>query len=191
MLSVEEIDVCYGKLQVISNVSFNVKENSVVALLGANGTGKSTIINTISGFIRPAKGIIKYKGEVINNLKPYQIVKKGLVQISQTRDLFPELTIQDNLELGAVTIKDDDEISKSFEDVCKRFPRLRERLNQKAGTLSGGEQQMLAIARGLMSRPEFLSMDEPSAGLAPLLVKDIKNNPRPEKRREKYPDSGT
>lgn len=173
MLSIEGIDVSYGKFKVIKGVSFEVKENSVVAILGANGTGKSTIINAISGFIKPTKGIIKYKDKIINRLKPYEIVKEGLVQISQTRDLFPELTVLDNLEMGAVTISNDNEVSNCFEEVFKRFPRLKERLNQKAKTLSGGEQQMLTIARALMSKPEFLMMDEPSAGLAPLFVKEV------------------
>jgi len=173
MLSVAGIDVFYGNLRVVKEVTFEVKTNRTVTILGVNGAGKTTIINTISGFLKPAKGAIKYNDRMIQSLKPYQIVKSGIVQISQNRDLFPELNVRDNLELGAVIEKDDNKISNAFEEVFKHFPRLEERQNQRAGSLSGGEQQMLAIARALMSGPELLMMDEPCAGLAPILVKEI------------------
>ncbi len=173
MLSVDHIAVFYGKICTIRDVSMQIAEGQLVLLLGANGTGKTTILNTISGFLSPRKGTIKYGERRIDELRPDQIVKMGIVQVSQSRDLFPDLTVLDNLMLGAVLHKDSKTVEGGLERVFQYFPRLREREKQSAGALSGGEQQMLAIGRALMSQPLLLLLDEPTTGLAPLLVHQI------------------
>jgi branched-chain amino acid transport system ATP-binding protein len=170
MLLVENIEVYYGKICAIKEVSLSVDEGKLVLLLGANGTGKTTILNTISGFLCPRRGTIHYEGERTDKLRPDEIVKMGIVQVSQNRDLFPVLTVLDNLLLGAVLEKDSKTVEGSLSRVFKYFPRLREREKQLAGALSGGEQQMLAIGRALMSQPKLLLLDEPTTGVAPLLV---------------------
>lgn len=173
MLSLENIDVYYSKVHVIKGISLRANKGQLTALLGANGTGKSTIINTISGFLSPKNGKIKYQDQRIDKLKPHQIVKMGIVQVSQTRDLFPDLSVIDNLYLGAILEKDKDLITQSLEKVYDYFPRLAERKGQLAKSLSGGEQQMLAIARAFMTKPKFMLLDEPTTGLAPIIVSNI------------------
>jgi branched-chain amino acid transport system ATP-binding protein len=173
MLSVENIEVYYGKVQVIKGVSLKVDRGQLVALLGANGTGKTTILNTISGFLACRKGIIKYQNKRIDQSRPDEIVKMGMVQVSQDRDLFPGLSVLDNLQLGAVLQKDSKAISKSLQRVFEYFTRLEERQKQLAKDLSGGEQQMLAIGRALMANPELMLLDEPTTGLAPIIVDSI------------------
>lgn len=171
LLSVSGLAYRYGKASALRDISLEIRPGEVVALLGANGAGKSTLINLISGFLKPAAGDIRMKGEPIGGLPPYQVFRRGVVQVSQGRDLFPAMSVRDNLELGAVSRKDD--ISADLARVYDYFPRLRERLEQKVATLSGGEQQMVAIARALMGQPRVLLLDEPSAGLAPKFVDEI------------------
>ena len=171
LLSVHGVTARYGKTDALRNVSLEVKEGEVIALLGANGSGKTTLLNTISGFIKPSAGDIKLRGDAISAQKPYQVFRQGVVQVSQARDLFLAMSVQDNLELGAATRNDD--FSADLGEVFAYFPRLDERRQQKVGTLSGGEQQMVAIGRALMSRPSILLLDEPSGGLAPRFVQEI------------------
>ena len=171
LLSLENVDARYGKTNALRDVSLQVHEGEVVALLGANGSGKTTLLNMICGFIKPSAGATLLQGIPIGGHKPYRIFRQGVVQVSQARDLFPAMTVQDNLELGAATRKDDP--SSDLEQVFDYFPRLRERRVQRVGTLSGGEQQMVAIGRALMGRPRILLLDEPSGGLAPRFVKEI------------------
>lgn len=171
LLSLHGITARYGKTDALRNVSLEVKVGEVVALLGANGSGKTTLLNTISGFIKPSAGDIRLHGKPISTQKPYEIFRQGVVQVSQARDLFTALSVQDNLELGAATRTDD--LRADLDQVFTYFPRLEERRQQKVGTLSGGEQQMLAIGRALMGRPGILLLDEPSGGLAPRFVQEI------------------
>ena len=171
LLSVCGLAYRYGRASALREVSLEIRPGEVVALLGANGAGKSTLINLISGFLKPAAGDIRMQGAPIGGLPPYQVFRRGVVQVSQGRDLFPAMSVRDNLELGAVSRKDD--ISADLARVYEYFPRLRERLEQKVATLSGGEQQMVAIGRALMGRPRILLLDEPSAGLAPKFVDEI------------------
>lgn len=173
MLQLENVEVYYGKIKVINGISLKVDQGQLVVLLGANGTGKTTTLNTISGFLTPKKGAILYKGRRIDQLRPHQRVKLGIVQVSQSRDLFPDLSVIDNLSLGAVLQRDSNVVSRLLERVFETFPMLRERQKQLAVSLSGGEQQMLAIGRGLMSCPELMLLDEPTTGLAPILVRNI------------------
>ncbi|WP_260986098.1 ABC transporter ATP-binding protein [Bordetella genomosp. 13] len=171
LLSIDGLSVRYGSSTALRDVSLRVQGGEVVALLGANGAGKTTLLNAISGFLKPAQGDIRLQGQPIAGEKPYRVFRRGVVQVSQARDLFPAMTVQDNLALGAVTR--DDDVSSDLARVLEYFPRLRERMAQKAGTLSGGEQQMAAIGRALMGRPKVLLLDEPSGGLAPLFVQEI------------------
>ena len=173
MLEVNNVDVYYGVIHALKNMSLRVEKGEIVTLIGANGAGKTTTLRTISGLIKPSKGSIAFKGHKIVGMNAPEIVKAGISHVPEGRRIFPEMTVLENLELGAFLRKDKDEIQKDLELVFSRFPILKNRSKQNAGTLSGGEQQMLAIGRALMSRPELLLMDEPSMGLAPLLVNEI------------------
>jgi len=173
MLEVKNLSVHYGMIQAVRNVDFTVKEGEIVSLIGANGAGKSTILKTLSGLIHPSKGEIVYLGENIASTSAKKIVEKGLVQVPEGRHVFQGLTVKENLELGAFLRKDKEEIQKDMEAVFERFPILKERKDQDAQTLSGGEQQMLAMGRALMSRPKLLLLDEPSMGLAPIFIREI------------------
>lgn len=173
MLEVKNLSVHYGMIQAVRNVDFKVNEGEIVSLIGANGAGKSTILKTLSGLIHPSEGEIVYLGENIASTSAKKIVEKGLVQVPEGRHVFPGLTVKENLELGAFLRKDKEGIQKDMEDVFERFPILKERKDQDAQTLSGGEQQMLAMGRALMSRPKLLLLDEPSMGLAPIFIREI------------------
>ena len=173
MLEVKNLSVHYGMIQAVRNVDFTVKEGEIVSLIGANGAGKSTILKTLSGLIHPSEGEIVYLGENIASTSAKKIVEKGLVQVPEGRHVFQGLTVKENLELGAFLRKDKEEIQKDMEAVFERFPILKERKDQDAQTLSGGEQQMLAMGRALMSRPKLLLLDEPSMGLAPIFIREI------------------
>lgn len=173
MLEVKNLSVHYGMIQAVRNVDFTVNEGEIVSLIGANGAGKSTILKTLSGLIHPSEGEIIYLGENIDSTSAKKIVEKGLVQVPEGRHVFPGLTVKENLELGAFLRKDKEEIQKDMEAVFERFPILKERKDQDAQTLSGGEQQMLAMGRALMSRPKLLLLDEPSMGLAPIFIREI------------------
>ncbi len=173
MLKIDDINVYYGAIHALKGISLEVPEGEIVTLIGANGAGKSTTLRTISGLLRPKTGHITFEGQDIASLPAQDIVKKGICHVPEGRRIFANMSVLENLELGAYTRSDSKGIAEDMEGVFKRFPRLRERKSQVAGTLSGGEQQMLAIGRALMSRPRLLLMDEPSMGLAPLLVKEI------------------
>ena len=173
MLKVENINVYYGAIHALKGISVDVKEGEIVTLIGANGAGKSTILRTISGLLRTKTGNIFFEGNSVASMAPEEIVKKGISQVPEGRRIFANMTVEENLELGAYIRSDKPGIRKDIDKVFERFPRLGERRKQIAGTLSGGEQQMLAIGRGLMSQPRLLLLDEPSMGLAPLLVKEI------------------
>lgn len=173
MLTINDINVFYGAIHAIKGVSLEVNEGEIVTLIGANGAGKSTILRTISGLLKPKTGSIQFVGQEIAGMPAHEIVKTGISQVPEGRRIFAEMSVLENLELGAFTRKDKDGIKADMELVFERFPRLKERIGQLAGTLSGGEQQMLAMGRALMSRPRLLLLDEPSMGLAPLLIKEI------------------
>ncbi len=173
LLQVNEIQVSYGRVRALHEVSLQVTPGKIVALLGANGAGKTTTLRTISGILHPTHGSIEFDGKPIERRDPDQLVHLGIAHVPEGRQIFPALTVRENLRLGAYTRHDVRAIEEDLQRVFHYFPRLRERLNQNAGTLSGGEQQMLAIGRGLMSKPRLLLLDEPSLGLAPLLVKEI------------------
>lgn len=175
MLTVEDINVYYGAIHAIKGISLDVPDGEIVALIGSNGAGKSTTLRTISGLMKPKTGKILYEGHDIAGVPAHKIVDMGLCQVPEGRHVFANMTVMENLELGAYLRKDKDGIAKDMDDVFKKFPRLLERKDQLSGTLSGGEQQMLAMGRALMSRPKLLLLDEPSMGLAPLLVKEIFN----------------
>ena len=160
-------------IQAIKGISFEVNEGEVIALIGANGAGKTTILHTISGLIAPKKGSITFEGQEITKIPAHKIVENGLAQVPEGRRVFPSLTVLENLKLGAYTRKDKKEIEDTLKMIYERFPRLEERKNQPAGTLSGGEQQMLAMGRALMSKPRIILMDEPSMGLSPIFVNEI------------------
>ncbi|MGI6229284.1 MAG: ABC transporter ATP-binding protein [Tractidigestivibacter sp.] len=172
MLSVRDLHVSYGAIKAVKGISFDIEQGEIVTLIGANGAGKSTTLNTIAGLIKPASGQIEYKGESLVGIKPHKIVERGLALCPEGRRVFTHMTVAENLEMGGYT-RTDDENAKTLEIVYEHFPRLKERVNQQAGTLSGGEQQMLAMGRALMSKPELLMLDEPSMGLAPILVDEI------------------
>lgn len=174
MLKIDGLDVFYGAIQALNRVSLEVREGEVVSIIGSNGAGKSTLLRTISGLIRPRNGTVSFLDETISATSPDMIVRKGISQSPEGRKIFTNMSVFENLQLGAFTRKDK-EIASDMEKVMKRFPRVKERLNQSAGTMSGGEQQMLAICRALMSRPKLLLLDEPSMGLAPNLVTEIFN----------------
>ena len=173
LLEIENLHVFYGAIEALHGLSFHVDEGEIVALIGANGAGKSTILNTISGLLRPREGSIHFREQDITNTPASRIVKLGISQVPEGRKIFAPLTVKENLEMGAYTRSDKSEITESMKSAFASFPRLEERLQQLGGTLSGGEQQMLAMGRGLMSRPSLLLLDEPSMGLAPILVEEI------------------
>ena len=173
MLKIDKINVYYGAIHALKGISVDVKEGEIVTLIGANGAGKSTILRTISGLLRTKTGNILFEGNSVASMAAEEIVKKGISQVPEGRRIFANMTVEENLELGAYIRSDKAGIRKDINKVFERFPRLGERRVQVAGTLSGGEQQMLAIGRGLMSQPRLLLLDEPSMGLAPLLVKEI------------------
>ncbi len=173
MLKIDTIHVYYGAIHALKGVSLEVHKGEIVTLIGANGAGKSTTLRTVSGLLVPKSGGISFLGENIAGMPAHEIVKHGISQVPEGRRIFAEMSVQENLEMGAFTRKDKAGVEKDFEIVYNRFPRLKERRKQQAGTLSGGEQQMLAMGRALMSRPKLLLLDEPSMGLAPLLIKEI------------------
>ena len=175
MLKVENLVVSYGMIEAIKGISFEVNDGEIVTLIGANGAGKTTTMHTISGLLKPVSGSILLDGKDITKVPSHQIVSMGLAQVPERRRVFALETVEENLELGAYSRKDKEAIAADMEAVFEKFPRLRERRKQLAGTLSGGEQQMLAIGRALMGSPKLLVLDEPSLGLAPLLIKDIFN----------------
>ena len=172
MLKVEGIDVFYGNIHAVRQISFSVEQGEIVTLIGANGAGKSTILNTVSGLLRPKNGTVTFEGRRIDHLPPHKVLTFGLAQVPEGRRIFSRMTVEENLEMGAYT-RPGAECAGALEDVYRRFPRLAERRRQIAGTLSGGEQQMLAMGRALMAKPKLLMLDEPSMGLAPLLVEQI------------------
>lgn len=172
MLKVENINVYYGVIHAIKDVSFDVQQGEIVALIGANGAGKTSIMHALSGLIKPASGKIEFLDNEITKVPAHKIIAKGLAQVPEGRRIFSQLSVEDNLEMGAY-LRTDAKVNQDLEKVYERFPRLRERKNQLAGTLSGGEQQMLAMGRALMSKPKLLLLDEPSMGLSPILVNEI------------------
>lgn len=173
LLQVDNIEVYYGVIKALKGVSFEVNKGEIVALIGANGAGKTTILHTVTGLLKPKTGKILFKGNDITKVPAHKIVTMGMAHVPEGRRIFSQLSVFDNIKLGAFTRKDKEEIEETLNYVYERFPRLKERKNQIAGTLSGGEQQMLAMGRALMSKPEFVLMDEPSMGLSPLLVSEI------------------
>ena len=172
LLSVQDLSVSYGAIRAVRSISFEIKAGEIVTLIGANGAGKSTVLNTLSGLIKPDAGSIVFSGENIVGMKPHKIVEAGLALCPEGRRVFSRMSVAENLEMGGYT-HSDEENAETRELVYEHFPRLRERRRQMAGTLSGGEQQMLAMGRALMSRPKLLMLDEPSMGLAPLLIEEI------------------
>ncbi len=173
LLKVDNIEVYYGMINALKGVSFEVNKGEIVALIGANGAGKTTILHTVSGLLKAKTGTITYNDKDITKTPAHKIVSMGMAHVPEGRRIFSQLSVIDNIKLGAFTRNDKEEIEKTLEYVYERFPRLKERKNQIAGTLSGGEQQMLAMGRALMSKPDFVLMDEPSMGLSPLLVSEI------------------
>lgn len=173
LLEIKDLEVNYGVIKAIKGVSFDVNEGEIIALIGANGAGKTTILHTITGLIQAKKGSIVFDGKELTKTPPHKIVSMGMAHVPEGRRIFQQLSVLENLKLGAYTRKDKSEIASTLKMVYERFPRLEERQNQVAGTLSGGEQQMLAMGRALMSKPRIILMDEPSMGLSPLLVSEI------------------
>ena len=173
MLRIVDLNVYYGAIHALKGISLEVHQGEIVTLIGANGAGKSTTLRTISGLIAPKSGAVDFEGQGIAGLGAHEIVRRGISQVPEGRRIFADMTVLENLELGAFIRSDKDGIASDMEMVFTRFPRLKERISQQAGTLSGGEQQMLAMGRALMSRPRLLLLDEPSMGLAPLLIKEI------------------
>ena len=173
MLEIKDLEVYYGMIQAIKGISFEVNEGEVIALIGANGAGKTTILHTITGLLSPKKGSVVFEGKDITKVAAHKIVSLGMAHVPEGRRVFAELTVYENLKMGAYTRKEKSEIEQTLSMVYQRFPRLKERKNQLAGTLSGGEQQMLAMGRALMSHPKIIVMDEPSMGLSPILVNQI------------------
>ncbi|MDI3472560.1 MAG: branched-chain amino acid transport system ATP-binding protein [Thermotogaceae bacterium] len=173
ILEIEGLHVYYGNIHAVKGINIKVPEGKIVTLIGANGAGKTTTLSTIAGLVKARRGKILFEGEDVTNKPAHQIVERGIALVPEGRRIFPNLTVYENLMMGAFNRKDEEDVKKDLEWVFELFPRLKERLSQKGGTLSGGEQQMLAISRALMSRPKLLMMDEPSLGLAPLLVKEV------------------
>jgi branched-chain amino acid transport system ATP-binding protein len=173
MLAVRDLHVHYGSIRALKGISLEVKEGEMVALIGANGAGKTTLLNTLSGFNRPKQGEILFRGGKIQGLPPNEIVARGIIQVPEGRSILTQMTVLENLEMGAYIRKDSQEVRRDLDKTLERFPRLQERRGQLGGTLSGGEQQMLAIGRALMGRPQILLLDEPSMGLSPLLVREV------------------
>ena len=173
MLEVKDLEVYYGMIQAIKGISFEVNQGEVIALIGANGAGKTTTLHTITGLLSQKKGSVMFEGTDITKIPAHKIVSMGMAHVPEGRRVFAELSVYENLKMGAYTRKDKNEIEESLANVYKRFPRLEERRNQMAGTLSGGEQQMLAMGRALMSKPKIILMDEPSMGLSPIFVNEI------------------
>ena len=173
MLEVKDLEVYYGMIQAIKGISFEVNKGEVIALIGANGAGKTTTLHTITGLLSPKKGSVMFEGKDITKIPAHKIVSLGMAHVPEGRRVFADLSVYENLKLGAYTRKDKENLNKDLESIYERFPRLAERKNQSAGTLSGGEQQMLAMGRALMSKPSIILMDEPSMGLSPILVNEI------------------
>lgn len=173
MLEIQDLEVYYGAINAIKGISFNVEQGEVIALIGANGAGKTTILHTITGLVAAKHGSIRFNGKELTKTPAHKIVSMGMAHVPEGRRVFAQLSVYENLMLGAYTRKDKAEINESIERVYERFPRLKERRSQSAGTLSGGEQQMLAMGRALMSKPSIILMDEPSMGLSPLYVSEI------------------
>lgn len=173
MLEVKDLEVYYGMIQAIKGISFEVNKGEVIALIGANGAGKTTILHTITGLLSPKKGSVVFEGQDITKVPAHKIVTMGMAHVPEGRRVFADLSVYENLKMGAYTRKDKNEIEETLKMVYERFPRLEERKNQMAGTLSGGEQQMLAMGRALMSKPSIILMDEPSMGLSPIMVNEI------------------
>ena len=173
MLKVTNLKVSYGGIEALKGISFDVEQGQIVTLIGANGAGKSTTLRAISGLVRPSDGSINFMGRDNTTLNPQRIVSTGISLVPEGRRVFANLTVKENLKIGAYLRQDKDEIEETIQDIYRRFPRLKEREWQLAGTLSGGEQQMLAVGRAMMAKPKLMMMDEPSLGLAPLVVKDI------------------
>ena len=173
ILTIKDLEVYYGVIQAIKGVSFEVNQGEVIALIGANGAGKTTILHTITGLLAPKNGSVVFEGKELTKMPAHKIVSLGMAHVPEGRRVFADLSVYENLRMGAYTRKDRNEIEETLEKVYQRFPRLKERRNQMAGTLSGGEQQMLAMGRALMSKPKILLMDEPSMGLSPIMVNEI------------------
>ena len=173
MLEVQNVHAYYGKIHALKNVSIHIDKGEIVTLIGANGAGKSTTLRTMSGLLKPREGTIRLNGEDLTRYKPHEIVTKGIIQVPEGRRIFGQLTVMENLDMGAFTCRDNKLTEENFDRVFMLFPRLKERSRQVAGTLSGGEQQMLAMGRAMMANPEILLLDEPSMGLAPVLVDSI------------------
>lgn len=186
MLSLKDISAGYGKILAVREVNLEVRQGEIVVLLGANGAGKSTLLRTISGAMKPKKGEILFRGERIDSKKPHEIVASGIVQVQEGRGILTRMTVRENLEMGAFLRNDAEGIARDLERVFQKFPRIKERLNQNAGTLSGGEQQMLSIGRALMANPQLLLLDEPSLGLSPTLVEFIFESIREFQKKDGY-----
>lgn len=184
-LKINNINVAYGDIQVLFDVSLHIEKGEVVSIIGANGAGKTTTLKTISGLLHPSKGSIIFNDETIDNLSPEKIVEKGIIHVPEGRKLFPFMSVEENLEMGSYNSRAYDKRFETMEEIFELFPRLKERRKQMAGTLSGGERQMVAVGRGLMAKPDILMFDEPSLGLAPVIIKNIMNIVK------KIADSGT